>query len=185
MIRLQKRDMELIETLNTLKVLTSSQIQRLFFDNLQPAQSRRCKQLVNHKHIKCCNQGVWQENLYYIKKKPTQQLKSMLLLSEFYVLLKENNVNINYFQREYIIPHTNIRCDAYMIFERDDFEYEIIIEVDLTHWDGWKYEKELMKGTKFPPLIYISPCKRKYNENLEAYYIKKDFSNFKDILTLF
>lgn len=185
MIRLQNRDVELIETLKVLKVLTSSQIQRLFFNDLQPAQSRRCKQLVNHKYIKCYNQGVWQENLYYIKKKPTQQLKSMLLLSEFYVLLKENNVKINYFKREYVIPNTNIRCDGYLIFERDGFEYEMIIEVDLTHWDGWKYEKELLKNTIFPPLIYISPCKRKYSEKLEKYHLKTNFKNFKSILDLF
>ena len=43
MIKLQKRDVEIIETLKNLKVMTSSQIQRLFFNNCQQAQSRRCK----------------------------------------------------------------------------------------------------------------------------------------------
>lgn len=185
MLRLQDRDIEIIQTLNILKVINSTQMQKLFFNGSQQAQSRRCKQLVNHKHIKCFEPGSWQEYVYYTKRKPTQQLKSMLLITELYVQLKSHNIKISEFQREYCIPNTDIRTDGYFVFERDGYFYDMIVEVDLTHWDGWKYEKYITQGQIFPPLLYISPCKRKYCDQQEKYYIKKDFTNFEDVLCLF
>lgn len=185
MIKLQKRDVEIIETLKNLKVMTSSQIQRLFFNNCQQAQSRRCKKLVNHKFIKCFNPGVWQENIYYIKRKPTQQLKSMLLVTELYVRLIEMGIHVLDFTREYVIPNTDIRCDARFLFEREGYNYEVIVEIDLTHCNTWKYEKYLKDNFIFPPLITVSPFKRQYSKKLEHYHIKVDMSNLKDLSCLF
>lgn len=185
MIRLQSRDIQIIETLKKLKVISSSQMQRLFFNNCQQSQSRRCKTLVNHKFIKVFNMGLWQENVYYIKRKPTQQLKSMLLLTELYVRLVEEGIHILDFQREYCIPDTDIRCDGYFIFEKDGFNYDIIIEIDLTHCNVWKYDKYLLKGYAFPPLITVSPYKRQYSQQLEHYHVKVDLSNLKDIIQIF
>ena len=185
MIKLQNRDLEIIETLKNLKVMSSSQIQRLFFNNSQQAQSRRCKKLVNHKYIKTFSPGVWQENIYYVKRKPTQQLKSMLLVSELYVQLISAGVHVLDFTREYCIPETDIRCDAHFLFEREGYNYEIIVEVDLTHCNTWKYEKYLKNNFVFPPLLTISPYKRNYSEQLLHYHIKSDMSNFKNIIEIF
>lgn len=185
MIKLQQRDLEIVETLERLKVVSSSQIQRLFFNGCQQSQSRRCKKLVNHKVIKTFSPGVWQENVYYIKRRPTQQLKSMLLVSELYVQLVEYGVHVLDFTREYCIPDTDIRCDARFLFEREGFNYEVLVEVDLTHCNTWKYEKYLRNNFIFPPLITISPYKRAYPQELEHYHVKVDMSNFKNIVDLF
>ena len=181
MIVLNQRDEQIIQTLKTLKIMTTSQIQRLFFTT-QPGCCRRLKQLVNHKIIKV-HKEPFQENIYYHKKLIRQQRKSCLLLSEFYVLCVINGVDIVEFQREYNIPNAKIRADGYMKIKVNDIEYKFLIEVNLTHFDGWKYEKELPK-MKFHPIISISPCKRKYSELLETYHIKQDFSNLKDLLPL-
>lgn len=185
MIKLQPRDLEIIEALNQLKVISSSQMQRLFFNGCQQSQSRRCKKLVNHKVIKSFRPGVWQENVYYIKRKPTQQLKSMLLVTELYVQLVEYGVHVLDFTREYCIPDTDIRCDAHFLFESEGYNYEVIVEIDLTHCNTWKYEKYLVENYIFPPLITVSPFKRQYSEKLEHYHIKVDFSNLKDIIQIF
>lgn len=181
MVILTDRDREILETLDVLRVMTSSQIQRLFFTT-QPGCARRLKQLTNHKIIKV-HKEQFQENIYYRKKLLNQQRKSGLLLSEFYVLCKTNNVNIVEFKREYEIPNTKIRADGRMIVRINNIDYEFLIEVNLTHFDGWKYEK-LLPNMKFSPIISISPCKRKYSELLETYHIKQDFKNMKDILPL-
>lgn len=179
MISTTQRDLEIIQTLNMLKIMTSSQIQRLFFYGNQSHQSRRCRQLVNHKKIKVYRKSVYEENVYYIKKKPKQQEKSMLLLSEFYVRLKTSGINIVNFQREYTIG--KVRADGFMTIEREGFEYDFLIEIDLTHCDGFKY---LKIKEPLPPIISISPYKRKYPQQLEVYHISKTFSDFKHFLSV-
>lgn len=177
MIKQTQRDIEMIYTLDLLKVMTSKQLQRLFFYGNQGHQSRRCKQLVDHKKIKCSSLGNWQQNIYYLKRKPKQQLKSMLLLSEFYVRMIEAGYEILFFKREYVIPDTNIRADGFMVAKKDSDIFEFIIEIDLTHFDGYKYEAEMIKGTIFNPIVSISPYKRRYCKELTVYYINKDFIN--------
>lgn len=179
MISTTNRDLQIIKTLEMLKIMTSSQLQRLFFNGNQSHQSRRCRQLVNHKKIKVYRNSVYEENIYYLKRKPRQQEKSMLLLSEFYVNLITNGVNVTEFKREYTLE--KIRADGFMSIRRKGFDYDFLIEVDLTHFDGFKY---LKVKNPLPPIISISPYKRPYPKELEVYHIKKDFSNFKDFLSL-
>lgn len=179
MISTTERDLQIIKTLEILKVMTSSQLQRLFFNGNQSHQSRRCRQLVNHKKIKAYRKSVYDENVYYLKRKPRQQEKSMLLLSELYVNLVTNHVNILEFKREYTLE--KVRADGFMTIEKDGFKYDFLIEIDLTHFDGFKY---LKVKNPLPPIISVSPFKRKYPQELEVYHIKKDFSNFDDFLTL-
>ena len=61
--------------------------------------------------------------------------------------------------------------------------YEYWIEVDLTRFDSWKYEKEL-KNIKMCPIISISPFKRQYSDLLEVYHVKHDFTDFDKLLCL-
>lgn len=179
MISTTKRDLEIIQTLQILKVMSSSQIQRLFFNGNQSHQSRRCHQLVNHKKIKVYRNSVYEENVYYIKRRPRQQEKSMLLLSELYVKLKTSGINIIDFQREYTLE--KVRADGFMTIEKNGFKYDFLIEIDLTHCDGFKYRKV---NSMLPPIISVSPYKRKYPQELEVYHISKTFSNFKDFLSV-
>ena len=179
MIKTTKRDLEIIALLNKLKVLSSTQLQRLFFNGHSSHQSRRCKQLVNHKKIKVYRKSVYEENIYYLKSKPRQQEKSMLLLSEFYTQLIVNEINVVDIKREYTIE--KIRADAFITIEKDGFYFDYLIEVDLTHWNGLKY---LKVEQPLPPIISISPYKRSYPKELEVYYVNKDFSNLCDLLSI-
>lgn len=179
MIKTTKRDIEIIALLEKLKVLSSTQLQRLFFNGHSSHQSRRCRQLVNHKKLKVYRNSVYEENVYYLKKRPRQQEKSMLLLSEFYTQLIVNNINVTNIKREYKIE--KIRADGIITIERNGFYFEFLIEVDLTHWNGGKY---LTVEQSLPPIISISPFKRNYPKELEVYFINKDFSNLKDFLSI-
>lgn len=181
MIVLTERDIKIIDTLKKLKIMTTSQIQRLFFTT-QPGCARRLKQLVNHKKIKVHKEN-FHENIYYYGKLIRQQRKSCLLLSEFYTQCIINDIDIIEFKREYWIPDTKIRTDAMMKIRIGDHIYEYWIEVDLTRYDSWKYELELSKR-KLCPIISISPFKRQYSDRLETYHIKQDFTNFNNLVCL-
>jgi hypothetical protein len=180
--------MELIETVKKLKVITSSQIQRLFYSHKE-SQCRRCKQLVNNKKIKCYREGFGSEMIYYYKRKPTQQIKSMLTISEMYVqiyeLSKELGFDILDFQREYSIeiePNFTIRPDAYLLISKDGIESEFFIEVDNTKdFSSDKYFKAMKLGYFPPPIISVSNRKRIIYEGMDVIKIKFDLSNFKSI----
>lgn len=179
MIKTTKRDIEIIKLLDKLKILSSSQLQRLFFNGHSSHQSRRCRQLVNHKKIKVYRNSVYEENIYYLKRRPRQQEKSMLLLSEFYTQLITSGIKVVNIEREHTIE--KVRADGFITIEKDGFYFDYLIEVDLTHWNGIKY---LKVEQPLPPIISISPYKRKYPKELEVYYISKDFSNINDFLSI-
>ena len=105
------------------------------------------------------------------------------MLSEFYVQCIVNDIKIIEFKREYYIPNTKIRTDGIMKIMINNQIYEYWIEVDLTRFDSWKYEKEL-KNIKMCPIISISPFKRQYSDLLEVYHVKHDFTDFDKLLCL-
>lgn len=189
-ITMTKKDIELINTVKNLKVMSSSQIERLFYHHKQN-QSRRCKQLVNHKKLKCFRNGFASENIYYYKRKPTQQLKSMLIVSEFYVRLVELSRNcdaiVKQFSREYSVQIDNcftIRPDAYFIFQKDGIEFEFFLEVDnRKDFSGDKYYKAIKLGYTPPPIISVSNRKRQVYGNMEVLKIKLNLSDFDEVMT--
>lgn len=186
MIVLTQRDREIIQAVTTLKALTSTQIERLFYSS-QQAQSKRCKELVNHKKLKRFRINNWTPYIYYIGKKPAQ-IQSILAISEFYTLCIENNLNVTYVEREkryefdegkfVIVP------DALIVIECDGVEYEFFIEVDNTkELSTSKYYRAYMEyGFLPPPVISISDRKRRnIFDGLEIIKLKLNLSNFKEI----
>ena len=186
MIVLTQRDREIIQAVTILKALTSTQIERLFYSS-QQAQSKRCKELVNHKKLKRFRINNWTPYIYYIGKKPAQ-IQSILAISEFYTLCIENNLNVTYVEREkryefdegkfVIVP------DALIVIECDGVEYEFFIEVDNTkELSTSKYYRAYMEyGFLPPPVISISDRKRRnVFDGLEIIKLKLNLSNFKEI----
>ena len=186
MIVLTQRDREIIQAVTTLKALTSTQIERLFYSS-QQAQSKRCKELVNHKKLKRFRINNWTPYIYYIGKKPAQ-IQSILAISEFYTLCIENNLNVTYVEREkryefdegkfVIVP------DALIVIECDGVEYEFFIEVDNTkELSTSNYYRAYMEyGFLPPPVISISDRKRRnVFDGLEIIKLKLNLSNFKEI----
>lgn len=185
-VTLSKKDIEMIETIKLLKVMTSSQIQRLFF-NHKSNQCRRCRQLVDAKKLKSFREGFGKPTIYYYKRKPTQQLTSMLIISEVYLLLHEMGYNIKEFQREYVVEVTDkftIRPDAYFIVVKDEIEFEFFVELDRTkELSSDKYYKAMKLGYYSPPIISISNRRRQIYDGMDVLKVKLDLSNFREIIT--
>lgn len=187
-IVITKKDEEIINTVKNLKVIKSSQLQRLFFSH-QQSQSRRCKQLVNHKKIKCYKEGYGSEMIYYCKRRPTQQVKSMLTVSEFYVNLMEIRLQLNFnvvqFTREYSVEVSKdftIRPDAYFVLEKDGIEFEYFLEVDRAkEFSADKYFKAMKLGYTPPPIISVSNRKRKIYDGMYVIKMKLDLSDFEKV----
>ena len=92
MIVMTQRDYDLIQTIDTLRILSATQIEQLFYSS-QQAQSYRCKKLVDHKKLKRFRKDNWSPYLYYLGKKP-KQVQSMLAISG-----KGGDVDVGFGQR--------------------------------------------------------------------------------------
>jgi hypothetical protein len=178
--------MKIINTVDTLRALTSTQIERLFYSS-QQAQSHRCKQLVDHRKLKRFRENNWTPYIYYLGRRPAQ-LKSILAISEFYTLCMVNNLNVTYIEREKRISFNNdefiIVPDAVITIESDGVEYEFFIEVDNTkELSTNKYYRAFKEyGFIPPPIVSISNRRRRnvFSE-LEVIKLKMDLSDFSNI----
>lgn len=184
MIIMTQRDNDIIQAITTLKALTSTQIERLFYSS-QPAQATRCKQLVNHKKLKRLRVNNWTPYVYYIGKKPVQ-LQSILAISEFYTLCITSGLNVTYIEREKRYEFNEGKFtlvpDAYINIEVDGVEYEFFIEVDNTkELSTAKYYRAYVEyGFLPPPVISISDRKRRnIFEGLEIIKLKLNLTDFK------
>ena len=186
MIQITDKDMKIINTVDTLRALTSTQIERLFYSS-QQAQSHRCKQLVDHRKLKRFRENNWTPYIYYLGRRPAQ-LKSILAISEFYTLCMVNNLNVTYIEREKRISFNNdefiIVPDADITIESDGVEYEFFIEVDNTkELSTNKYYRAFKEyGFIPPPIVSISNRRRRnvFSE-LEVIKLKMDLSDFSNI----
>lgn len=186
MIQITDKDMKIINTVDTLRALTSTQIERLFYSS-QQAQSHRCKQLVDHRKLKRFRENNWTPYIYYLGRRPAQ-LKSILAISEFYTLCIVNNLNVTYIEREKHISFNNdefiIVPDAVITIESDGVEYEFFIEVDNTkELSTNKYYRAFKEyGFIPPPIVSISNRRRRnvFSE-LEVIKLKMDLSDFSNI----
>ena len=186
MIQITDKDMKIINTVDTLRALTSTQIERLFYSS-QQAQSHRCKQLVDHRKLKRFRENNWTPYIYYLGRRPAQ-LKSILAISEFYTLCMVNNLNVTYIEREKRISFDNdefiIVPDAVITIESDGVEYEFFIEVDNTkELSTNKYYRAFKEyGFIPPPIVSISNRRRRnvFSE-LEVIKLMMDLSDFSNI----
>ena len=183
------RDIQIIEAIKEFKVLSSSQIQRLF--NISKyISSRRLMEITNNiKEIKVKRynpinniydnkyKGILKnENIYYYKKRPTAIIHD-LLVNEFYLkLLTMEEFNIKKFTKEYRISMDDefiVRADAYILLEIEGKEYEFLLEVENNKsFNNYKYNK-LMEQGYIPLPIIVSTDRRIYNGNkLEIIKVK-------------
>lgn len=186
MIIMTKRDKDIIQSVDTLRALDSTQIQRLFYSN-QQAQSKRCKQLVDHKKLKRFRVDNWSPYIYYLGKKP-KQIQSILAISEFYTLCIENGLNVTYIERErrYVLEEGvfTLIPDGVIHIERDGTEYEFFIEVDNTKELSTSKYYKAYKDYNFlpPPVISISNRRRRgVFDGLEIIKLRLDLEDFRSV----
>ena len=183
MIIMTQRDYEIIQTIDTLRLMSATQIERLFYSS-QQAQSYRCKKLVDHKKLKRFRKDNWSPYLYYLGKKP-KQIQSILAISEFYTRCITSNLNVTYIEREkrLVLEEGKFTLipDAIITIEKDGVEYEFFIEVDNTkELTTAKYYRAFKEyGFLPPPIISISNRRRRdIFKELEVIKLKFTLEDF-------
>lgn len=186
MIVMTQRDYDIIQAVDTLRILSATQIERLFYSS-QQAQSSRCKKLVDHKKLKRFRKDNWSPYLYYLGKKP-KQVQSILAISEFYTKCIISGLNVLYIEREkpYVLGDGKFTLipDAFVIIENKGIEYEFFIEVDNTKELTTAKYYRAFKEFNFlpPPIISISNRRRRdIFKELEVIKLRLSLDDFERV----
>lgn len=186
MIVMTQRDYDIIQTVDTLRILSATQIERLFYSS-QQAQSSRCKKLVDHKKLKRFRKDNWSPYLYYLGRKP-KQVQSILAISEFYTKCITSGLNVLYIEREkpYFLGDGKFTLipDAVVIIENKGTEYEFFIEVDNTKELTTAKYYRAFKEFNFlpPPIISISNRRRRdIFKELEVIKLRLSLDDFERV----
>ena len=159
-IKLQDRDIEIIQFLKEFKVADSKIIADLFFSDSKNkilVTNRRLKKLTEAKKInRNCDRQMLEGFIYYPKgsKKPTNW-KHSLEITRLYLNLVKNYKVVKY-KREYEIKYSNgklLRSDFMCVLNINDKLIPFIFEINLNRPYNHKYD-EYIQGkfylNKFP-----------------------------------
>ncbi len=169
--RLQARDINVINFINTVNVTNRNQIQRAFFKNVHDTVCmRRLSFLVDGSYVKRARFQQLNGNngfVYYpyTSKKPTKRLLNHnLCVSEFYAAMLEANIEVIDFVPTYVLG--NLISDAYIKYRGSDGVIRrVLLEVQLhgtiedcvRKYDNIKYIiQDEKRWSTLPRLIVVS-----------------------------
>ena len=156
MIKLNDRDMKVINFVKEFKAVSASTIARLYFPSLATAE-RRLRKLVDNKKLYRSRDNILSEYIYYTKK-PTN-IKHCLKIAEVYSLLTTNNdIQLIKYKREYEIKYRNksLRADLMAVIKSNGKLLPVLIEIDLTKAYNNKYT-EYINSKHYQQLFPIVP----------------------------
>ena len=170
-MRLTKRDINVIEFIREFRVASTSDLIDLFGFN-QPNCNRRLKQLMEEfKDLKKIEYNptynfyndkykakLKNQNVYYWKRK-SKSMEHDLLINRFYIELKQSDIIIKEFKREYRITLDDftVIADANIILEYNGKEYNYLLELEnQKSFNYKKYYKLELEGIEVPTVIVCS-----------------------------
>ena len=185
-VKLQDRDVKIIEFLKDNKVADTQTLSNIFFNGSLRSCQHRLKKLVDNGDLKVFRENILSQNIYYVKKKPLSW-KHALKVTQFIAELHKLGIEVLKIKTPYAIG--NMIADS-LIVVRINGEVKILwLEVELTKFfDLSKYEnmyysrkwKEVLPS--FGSIVVVSDKKVKTNDKFNIIKIKSDFSNIEELL---
>lgn len=152
-IKLQQRDIDIIEFLKRVTVADTTTLYKIFFSSscgLRTCQERLTK-LVKARHLKRFRESTFNEYIYYVNKKPSSYLHK-IVFSKLIGKLKEQNIEILKYKTP--LKLFNIIADGFIVYNDNGLKMAFI-EVERTkYFDEDKYNK----------LYYSREWKKYFNE---------------------
>jgi len=186
MIRLTPRDEAIIEFLNEVKVADTQTLCNIFFNGKLRASQLRLKALVDYKYIKAYRENVISQNIYYVKRKPTQ-IKHSLILSKFIGELYKLGIEV--LKIRVPLKVGNIIADGFIAIKYNNEPKIFLVEVENTkYFDTGKYIE--LKQTReykskfpvMPSIICISDKNNKTDDRLDIIFLKTDLSDIENLI---
>ena len=186
MIRLTQRDNDIIDFLNEVKVADTQTLCNIFFNGKLRASQLRLKALVDYKYIKAYRENIISQNVYYVKRKPTQ-MKHSLILSRFIGELYKSGIEV--LKVKVPLKVGKVISDGFVAINHNNEPKIFLIEVENTKYlDTGKYIE--LKQTReykskfpvMPSIICISDKNNKPDERLDIIFLKTDLSDIENLI---
>ena len=186
MIRLTQRDNDIIDFLNEVKVADTQTLCNIFFNGKLRASQLRLKALADYKYIKAYRENVISQNIYYVKRKPTQ-IKHSLILSKFIGELYKSGIEV--LKIRVPLKVGKVIADGFIAIKYNNEPKIFLIEVENTkYFDAGKYIE--LKQTReykskfpvMPSIICISDKNNKTDDKLDVIFLKTDLSDIENLI---
>ena len=185
-VKLQDRDVKIIEFLKNNKCADTTTLSNIFFNGSLRSCQHRLKKLCDNGDLKVFRENILSQNIYYTKKKPSSW-KHALKVTQFIAELHKLGIEVLKIKTPYAIG--NMIADS-LIVVRINGEVKILwLEVELTKFfDLSKYEnmyysrkwKEVLPS--FGSIVVVSDKKVKTNDKFNIIKIDTEFKNIDELL---
>lgn len=182
---LQSRDRGILDFIETMGAATTSQITRVFFQDLKQGQriaQRRLALMHKEKMLKRAKANINAEYCYYTKG---SQQQHKILITEFYVKLMGIGGIIKDFDIQKRIE--NVIPDAYIEYDYKGYRHFIFLEAERSNnrFNQEKYEDLLTKRIMpiFPKVVIITSKSLNLKDSKINYIALNP--NMKDIIRVF
>lgn len=159
-VKLQQRDLDLINFIKNVVVADTDTLYKVFFKgscSLRTCQERLTK-LTNAGYIKRWRNNYFEEYIYYIYKKPSSYLHK-IVFSQLIAEMKEQNIEIIKYKTP--LKLFNIIADGFIVYKDESLKMAFV-EVERT---------KKFSESKYNQLYYSREWKKNFNEFPEIWVI--------------
>ena len=187
-VRLQDRDLKLIEFLNNNKCATTETLSHIFFNGSLRACQHRLKKLADIGEIKAFRENILTQNIYYTKRKPTSY-KHALKVTQFIGELYKHDIEILKSKVPYKLG--NIIADALFVVRINGDVKILFLEVELQKYFNLDKYNELYYSRiwrevfpVFPSIVVVSDKKVNTDNKFNIVKIDTEFKNINNIFNV-
>lgn len=185
-VKLQDRDVKIIEFLKNNKCADTETISHIFFNGSLRSCQHRLKKLVDNGDLKVFRENILSQNIYYVKKKPTSY-KHALKVTQFISELHKLGIEILKIKTPFKCG--NMIADSLLVV-RINGEVKILwLEVELTKFFNLSKYEDLYYSRKwkevlpnFGSIVVVSGKKVKTNDKFNIIKIDTEFKNIDELL---
>ena len=187
-VRLQDRDLKIIDFLNNNKCADTETLSHIFFNSSLRACQHRLKKLNDIGEIKAFRENILTQNIYYTKRKPTSY-KHALKVTQFIGKLYKHDIEILKSKVPYKLG--NIIADALFVVRINGDVKILFLEVELQKYFNLDKYNELYYSRVwrevfpvFPSIVVISDKRVNTDKKFNIVKIDTEFKNINNIFNV-
>lgn len=185
-VKLQDRDIKLIEFLDNNKCADTESLSHIFFNGSLRSCQHRLKKLSDIGEVKSFRENILTQHIYYTKRKPTSY-KHALKVTQFIAELHKLGIEILKIKTPFKCG--NLIADSLIICKVGGDIKIMWLEVELTKFFNLTKYEELYYSRKwkevlptFGDIVVITDKKVKTNNTFNIVKIDTEFKNIKNII---
>ena len=187
-VKLQDRDIKIIEFLKANKCATTETISHIFFNGSLRVCQHRLKKLSDVREIKSFRENILTQNIYYVTRKPTSY-KHALKVTQFIAELYKNDIEILKSKVPYKLG--NIIADGLFVVRVNGDVKILFLEVELQKYFNLNKYNNLYYSRAwkdifpvFPSIVVVSDKRVDTDNKFNIIKIDTEFKNIDNVFNV-